>query len=835
MLLRVNMGRIMKFELDRDGYIMKYLVSGRRDLEFHDESRDNNQLRYEKYLRSLVATYDTAAAAGNPAAADIISEEAGSEAFSRIRVGAESPLGMPWRYYVSGGNIFVDDSDFYLEPRIVEMLAATKLLADEDMEVSARLWSYAAVEVWLNGEKAACIEKPVYKPISCVKALFRLKKGENLVYVKLRTLGVRDTSISFAIQIMERRNQIFSAIPDEEGAMPYIRAEELLDSGMLSEGRLFFREELPAGSHIRYFTGNRDFRARDKGVITENVEGRKEILLKKYAFFSVAVPVKREVLERKFERIEMRTPCFLHTPEGINQEAVLEKIGEVASLIRGEEDGFALYPMLARYALGQRKEEDIEEIRVTLKQISRRMDCADFMTCGLIRLMRLYDLGEELKEEIRKTMLDFRYWMDEDGFDGMCFWSENHTLMFYQTAYFFGEEYPDEIFRRSGKTGRQLRDDARKRILEWLRDVLTDGFEEFNSGVYTAITFSVLLNLVDFAEEEIAEKASEAADLILRTIARHCFKNVIISPQGRIYRNVLYPHLQGLQALLQYIVPEAPYVYNEWLSAFAGTRYEIPGDLQEIMGRKGWQSYQSSNAVVDLYRTEDYMLTSVESPRRDGIRRVWEHRMEEAERESFHYVKSLNECFHGTMQFEPGVFGYQQHMWYAALDQDLAVFSNHPGQTCEARGESRPGYWYGNGIMPALRQKDNMLGIIYQIPDTHPIHFIHLFWNKAGFDEEMQEGSWLFGRKGKGCIGIWCSSVLTDHDDMLFNCEKRAYGDRIALVCVCSGEEEGESFSSFKKRCGEMPVSFDEKESTLTVPEFSLHFEAAFNPTQFVE
>ena len=209
--------------------------------------------------------------------------------------------------------------------------------------------------------------------------------------------------------------------------------------------------------------------------------------------------------------------------------------------------------------------------------------------------------------------------------------------------------------------------------------------------------------------------------------------------------------------------------------------------------------------------------------------------MEEAERESFHYVKSLNECFHGTMQFEPGVFGYQQHMWYAALDQDLAVFSNHPGQTCEARGESRPGYWYGNGIMPALRQKDNMLGIIYQIPDTHPIHFIHLFWNKAGFDEEMQEGSWLFGRKGKGCIGIWCSSVLTDHDDMLFNCEKRAYGDRIALVCVCSGEEEGESFSSFKKRCGEMPVSFDEKESTLTVPEFSLHFEAAFNPTQFVE
>ena len=69
----------------------------------------------------------------------------------------------------------------------------------------------------------------------------------------------------------------------------------------------------------------------------------------------------------------------------------------------------------------------------------------------------------------------------------------------------------------------------------------------------------------------------------MRTIARHTFKKVIISPQGRIYRDVLYPQRQHLQALLQYVDAEAPYVYNEWLSVLAGTRYRMPKDLKEII------------------------------------------------------------------------------------------------------------------------------------------------------------------------------------------------------------------------------------------------------------
>lgn len=825
----------MEFELSRNGFITKYLISGKKDFAFHDDGRDTNQLRYEKYLRSLVTVHTESTAAEDAAAVDSASKTpVGPAPFSdAVRIGKNSQIGMPWRYYASGGNVFVDDSDFYLEPRKVELMGATKLIAAKKMDVTVNLWSYGAVCVWVNGKEAARIERPVYKPISRVKSVFRLEKGENNILVRLCTLGVRDTNISFALQILDGKEELRVKLPDEEAAMPFIAAEKMLQQAKIEENKLIFTDTLPSGSFIRYKTGNIDFRKKEKVVC--NIGNKREIILKGYPAFSVNIPIKGITLQRNFERIELCKAQYLNAPDGTNKERIMEEIAKVTSIARGEDDGFAIYPMLARYYLGKAGEGDLEEIRVTLSQIDRRMDCADFMTCGLIRLMKLYDLGRELEEEIKKTMLNFRYWMDEDGFDGMCFWSENHTLMFYQTAYFFGGEYPDDIFKRSGKTGRELREDGRKHILEWLSDVTVQGFDEFNSGTYTAITFAALLNLVDFAEKEIADKAQAAADLIMRTIARHTFKKVIISPQGRIYRDVLYPQRQHLQALLQYVDPDAPYVYNEWLSALIRTRYRMPEGLKEIMEQKGWQTYRSSNAVIDLYKTDEYMLTSVESPRRDKIRRVWEHRMKEEEKDSFHYVKSMNECFHGTMQFEPGEYGYQQHMWYAALERELVVFSNHPGQCCETAGEARPGYWFGNGIMPAMRQKDNVLGILYQIPDSHPIHFVHLFWNEKGFDETVSEGHWLFGRKDAGYIGIWCSGEMEEYDEVLIGCEKRAYGDEIGFVCVCGGQSQDGDFAVFKRKCKERIIFLNEKAHTLICPEFELHFETATNGTQYVE
>ena len=46
--------------------------------------------------------------------------------------------------------------------------------------------------------------------------------------------------------------------------------------------------------------------------------------------------------------------------------------------------------------------------------------------------------------------------MDQEGSDAMCFWSENHSLMFYVSAMNVGELYPEDYFARAHMTGKEL-------------------------------------------------------------------------------------------------------------------------------------------------------------------------------------------------------------------------------------------------------------------------------------------------------------------------------------------------------------------------------------------
>ena len=80
--------------------------------------------------------------------------------------------------------------------------------------------------------------------------------------------------------------------------------------------------------------------------------------------------------------------------------------------------------------------QDVELISSNLEgaieRIDVREDCADFTACGLIRfyIENEHRLAEENKEEIKKCLTGFKYWMDQyDGrSDSMCHWSENHQI-----------------------------------------------------------------------------------------------------------------------------------------------------------------------------------------------------------------------------------------------------------------------------------------------------------------------------------------------------------------------------------------------------------------------
>lgn len=202
-------------------------------------------------------------------------------------------------------------------------------------------------------------------------------------------------------------------------------------------------------------------------------------------------------------------------------------------------------------------------------------------------------------------------------------------------------------------------------------------------------------------------------------------------------------------------------------------------------------TFDTGRASVTTKKTESYILTSVASPRTTPLN-------ENVDKTTENYqTKIMNEWFHGTSLFEPGKYGYQQHLWYAALSSLCTVYVNHPG-TEKDFGGMRPDYWYGNGVFPALRQDGSTLYCYYAIPDEHPTKFTHIYWPAFAMDEEVVKGGYRFARIGDRYMAVWCSQKLElNNTDAVMNADYRAYGDTSAWVVRCSDKNESESFEKF--------------------------------------
>lgn len=803
-----------------DRFIPYYLLSGPRLTEWKDEAADKNQLRYEKHLRSIVAQR------GLPAPR------------ADIRLGEPGELGSLWELHQAAGG-FINLPLFSPTPHRVEFLAAAVLSADDRLSVPVQIWTYAAVELWLNGVLAASETEPVYKPIRRLAVQLKLKPGPNLLILRVQNLAIRDTRNIIGVELLAHTDRIRFELPGAGEACPLMELDRWLEALSVYKGRLRLPPAPPCTIRLAY---------EEDGLLEEAVDitGAEAVELRPdRGMVVVSGEIGGTRRSRRIELISHKRPAqaALHANHGGGHMAagahLRRMYTELAELgVEGEYRPlrFGLFYVLARRMLGRQGPHDLQHIRTALDQIRRREDCSDFFLAGLLRMMECSLLPEELLAEAEEVILAYRYWMTEDGTDGMCFWSENHALMFYVSAYMAGRRYPGSRFPRSGRTGAEVSAAALERVRQWLEDVEEYGFEEFLSADYMCVTFGALLNVTDFMEGPEARRAAGLLDLMLKQIAAHTFRGSMIAPQGRVYRSVILPFRQSVQALVHLANPQAPYGNSEWVVFMMNSRYKPPEGLGALMEQAQTLAYQTGNAWVKLVKKRDYALTSVQSPRRDPAPRFWENVMLEpgVDIESNAYVKSLNESFHGTTRFEPGVYGYQQHMWTAALDGETLIFANHPGEAADDGG-MRPGYWYGNGIMPAVRQEGCLLGAVYVIDDRHPIGFTHLFFPLEKLDRWERQGSWLFGQKGKGCVGVWCSAPLVAHHDRIFHCEQRAYARRAAYLCQCGSVEEHGSLEGFAAYCRELAPRFDEAELCLTADRcFELRYEACDNKTQYM-
>lgn len=179
-----------------------------------------------------------------------------------------------------------------------------------------------------------------------------------------------------------------------------------------------------------------------------------------------------------------------------------------------------------------------ESLAPSIEYINGRYDCADFR-CQL--LFRLYkdchnDLPQSVKDLIKKTFLDFKYNMDEKGEDSMCFWSENHQLLFAVSEYLAGQEWEDDIFTNSGMTGKEHQEKALKIINYWMEQKFNYGFYEWYSNNYYAEDIAPMSNYIQYSKNtHSVERMKIIFDLLWFDVATHSVNNTFVPVSSRMY------------------------------------------------------------------------------------------------------------------------------------------------------------------------------------------------------------------------------------------------------------------------------------------------------------
>ena len=182
-----------------------------------------------------------------------------------------------------------------------------------------------------------------------------------------------------------------------------------------------------------------------------------------------------------------------------------------------------------------------EVFRLLSKQseyLGKRFDCADFRAQMLFKIYKDCPLSDRCSALIKSTFLGFKYFMDEPGDDSMCYWSENHQILFAVSEYLAGQEWPDEIFTNDGKTGAEHMQKATIRIDAWMQQRFDYGFSEYLSNNYIAEDIAPMANFIAYSKDEKAvNRMKIIMDILWLDVALNSVNNRFVAVSSRMYGN----------------------------------------------------------------------------------------------------------------------------------------------------------------------------------------------------------------------------------------------------------------------------------------------------------
>ncbi|GDY31758.1 hypothetical protein [Gandjariella thermophila] len=395
---------------------------------------------------------------------------------------------------------------------------------------------------------------------------------------------------------------------------------------------------------------------------------------------------------------------------------------------------------LAATALDPTAPVRAEDVAPGLAMVDSRADCADFEAVGLLHLWhRLAGRAwpEGLRERVAESLSGLKYWIDQPGLDAMCYFTENHQLVWHTAEILAGEAFPEREFRNTGWTGERHAEHGRALAGEWLRRKLAGGFSEFDSNAYLAIDSLALVSLVEYAaDERLARLAEALLDKALLSLASNSWRGVHGAAHGRSYTQTLRSSrleetapimwlLWGTGALNAAVLPA---------TALATARvYRLP-PLVRAVATEPPAEWDGRQVYRGTYRDRHDLL---DRPYASDVR-IW---------------RTPAAMLSSVQDYRFGLPGLQEHIWGATLGSEVQVFATHPAASAHT-SSARPNAWAGHRVLPRARQHRDTVLVLHRFPPDDPDPRTHLWFPASGMDEWVVAGPWLAGRVGDGFVAV---------------------------------------------------------------------------------
>ncbi|MBD1373568.1 hypothetical protein IC620_14565 [Hazenella sp. IB182357] len=449
----------------------------------------------------------------------------------------------------------------------------------------------------------------------------------------------------------------------------------------------------------------------------------------------------------------------------------------------------------------------------------------------LTKLIRVLMFRPEIKDELVEALEGYHFWFREGGTGDHVFSSENHMLMYTSSQYLLQEKYG-------------LYEDERtyKRLKKYLEVKNQYGFYEFYSPNYYPYTLSALLNLVDFTEdEEIRQLASGAAQRLLQDVLFVTNdEGAFFAASGRTndgYRS------NGLNANINRIIYLVTGIGNDKARTpspigvmLATSDLEISDDVFRYFGKPINMTYSNGHSLgeamntiykdfpraerVPFYWTQGayfhpdvaadtawfasrYKLQGYESlkafdrflglsesaaPAAAKAGAVFS-RSSVLSQANFAMYKDGGVMLHSLQDYWPGRQGYQQNPWIATTGTKSVWTKSGDGGGSSVMQ---------NDHLPKIKQMNNVAVIQYNpYPEIEAYHAggsnVSLYWPN-GFDEEIRNGNWKFGKEDDGYVAVRYPCGNGDAEKVTCDWNEQTW------VTIVGTKEKYGSFNQFKQK-----------------------------------